>query len=139
MKLSNKKWWNRSKSQEKLVRHLLRAPKWSPKLQIEIIFQGCLVLIGYRTSDVNPARPISFQILILTQHDRNISRPTLNFEIKVKYLVQLIKHPIFRIPKFLFIYFWVFFQIQVLNQYQNTPKTANITCYIKKKKNFAIP
>ena len=30
--------------------------------------------------------------------------------------------------------FEYFFQIKVLNQYQNTPKNANITCYIQKKK-----
>ena len=35
--------------------------------------------------------------------------------------------------------FWVFFQIKVLNWYQNTPKNANITRYIKKKKHFATP
>ena len=30
--------------------------------------------------------------------------------------------------------FEYFFQIKVLNQYQNAPKNANITSYIKKKK-----
>ena len=48
--------------------------------------------------------------------------------------------PNFTNPEFLFIYFLsVFFQIKVLNQYQNTPKNVNITRYIKKKKHFATP
>ena len=35
---------------------------------------------------------------------------------------------------FCFLLFEYFFQIKVLNYYQNTPKNANITRYIKKKK-----
>ena len=35
---------------------------------------------------------------------------------------------------FVCLLFEYFFQIKVLNQYQNTPKSANITHYIKKKK-----
>ena len=57
------------------------------------------------------------------------------------YLVQLNEHPILRIRNILFVYFSsIFSQIKVLNQYQNTPKNANVTCYIKKKKkHFATP
>ena len=33
---------------------------------------------------------------------------------------------------FVYLLFEYFFQIKVLNQYQNTPKNANITRYIKK-------
>ena len=43
-----------------------------------------------------------------------------------------------RTPKFMnpkYFVFEYFFQIKVLNQYQNTPKNANITRYIKKEKN----
>ena len=50
-------------------------------------------------------------------------------------LVQLIKHPILRIPNILFFLLSeYFFQIKVLNWYQYTPKNAKITHYIKKKK-----
>ena len=50
------------------------------------------------------------------------------------YLVQLIEHPILRILNILFVYFFEYFiQIKVLNWYENAPKNANITHYIKKK------
>ena len=52
------------------------------------------------------------------------------------YLVQLIDHPILRIPNIFFVYilFEYFFPIKVLNQYQYTPKNTDMTRYIKKKK-----
>ena len=49
-------------------------------------------------------------------------------------LVQLIEHPILRIPNILFGYlFEVFFQIEFLIYNQNSPKNANVTHYIKKE------
>ena len=59
----------------------------------------------------------------------------------VFYLVLLIEHPILRILNILFCFllFEYFFHVKVLNQYQNTPKNANITRYINKKKHFATP
>ena len=51
------------------------------------------------------------------------------------YLVQLIEHLILQITNILFIYFLSnFFQIKVLNKYQNTLKNVNITRYIERKK-----
>ena len=40
---------------------------------------------------------------------------------------------------FVCLLFEYFFQIKVLNQYQNTSKNANIMRYIEKKKHFATP
>ena len=40
---------------------------------------------------------------------------------------------------FVCLLFEYFFQIKVLNQYQNTPINANVTRYIKKKKHFVTP
>ena len=49
------------------------------------------------------------------------------------------RKPNFRNPEyFVCLLFEYFFQIKVLNQYQNTLKNANITHYIKKKKKNAL-
>ena len=40
---------------------------------------------------------------------------------------------------FVCLLFEYFFQIKVLNQYQNSPKNANITRYIKRKKTLCNP
>ena len=51
------------------------------------------------------------------------------------YLFQLIEHPILWIPNILFVNFLsIFFSHK--SSVQNTPKNANITCYIKKKKSL---
>ena len=46
--------------------------------------------------------------------------------------------PTFTNPEYFFcLLFEYFFQIQVLNKYQNTPKNVNTARYIKKKKRCA--
>ena len=47
--------------------------------------------------------------------------------------------PNFTNPEYLFAYFLsIFFHIKFVNWYQNTPKNANITHYIKKKKHLKL-
>ena len=57
---------------------------------------------------------------------------------KISKIISRLAHrtPNFMNPEyFVCLLFEYFFQIKVLNQYQNIPKIANITRYIKKKKN----